>query len=83
MSSDLDNLPDPSATLKRHVKQLEKTRVTLGKNLKKSNEALATLTKLVNQMLIHVSPAHEDLRIDAREAVNQAEAHLRDQRYVF
>lgn len=83
MSSELDNFPDPSATLKRHVKQLEKTKISLGKNLKKSNAGLAKLTKLVNQMLVHVSPAHEDLRIDAREAVQEAEAHLRDQRYVF
>lgn len=84
MSSDgLDNFPQSDAVLKRHVKQLEKTKINMSRNLKKSNESLSKLTKLANQMLIHVSPAQENLRADSRLAIEEAENHLRDQRYVF
>jgi hypothetical protein len=80
MSQAAENMDEWSAgRVKRHAKAVKQVHAHDSRLLRKSNKLLQQLLAM-RALLIHVSPAHDDAKADIRMALDEAEAHLRDQR---
>lgn len=80
MNQPAQNMDDMDpGRVKRYAKAAVQVNDHTSRRLRKSNALLKQLLA-IRPLLVHVSPAHEDAKAEVKLALDEAEAHLRDQR---
>lgn len=78
MQPELDNIPDPSALLKRRIKSLTQTQISQGKKISALQKVLSKLLPLSKKAMAHVSDGHE-FKAKLYLEIEEGENVLRDQ----